>query len=273
MSYLKKPEDLDDLRYSCRILMSFLEVAKNSIQAGQDCGDWNDFCGDYIKHYKGKPSFLGHYNYKYNLCISINNEVVHGIAPKGKTIPNNSLVSFDCGVIYNALFSDSAYTYIVGEVSDEAKLMVETCKESLEAGIKVCKAGMKVRDISKAVDGVVSKTNFGNVVELGGHGVGYSVWDKPFILHKPEQHEDQKVSLFANKLICIEPMITLGSGEVDFDETDQDGWTVTTKDGSLSCHFEHEILITKKGHEVLTDITDFLELPQELKAKYQGKLF
>ena len=273
MSYLKKPEDLDDLRYSSRILMSFLNVVKDELKAGQDCGDWDDFCGDYIRYFKGVPSFLGHFKYKYNVCISINNEVVHGIAPKGKNIPNNSLVSFDCGVIFNGLFSDSAYTHILGDVGPRATHMVQVCRDSLQAGIDVCKSGMKVRDISKAVNDVVSKEGFGNVVELGGHGVGYSVWAEPFILHKPEKHQDQKTSLFVNKLICIEPMITMGSGDVLFDETPEDGWTVTTKDGSLACHFEHELLITKNGCEVLTDISDFLETPPELKERYKGKIF
>jgi methionyl aminopeptidase len=273
MSYLKKPEDLDDLRYSSRILMSFLKIAEDNLKAGQDCGEWNAFCGDFIKHYKGKPSFLGHYNYKYNVCISINDEVVHGIAPYGKTIPNNSLVSFDCGVIYNGLFSDSAYTYILGDVPPRVRKMVEVCKESLQAGINVVKSGVKVKDISTAVHGVVDHHGFGNVVELGGHGVGYSVWAEPFILHKPEKHKDQKTSLFTNKLICIEPMITMGSGDVLFDETPKDGWTVTTKDGSLACHFEHELLVTKDGCEVLTDISDYLELPKELKDKYSKTIF
>ncbi|MGL4758223.1 MAG: type I methionyl aminopeptidase [Patescibacteria group bacterium] len=273
MSYLKKPEDIVDLRYSCRILMSFLEVVKNELKPGQDCGDWNDFCGDFISFYKGKPSFLGHYKYKYNVCISINNEVVHGIAPKGKIIPDNSLVSFDCGVIYNGLYSDSAYTHILGNVPEKAKKMVETCKESLQAGISVVRSGVKVRDISKAVNDVIQKEGFGNVVDLGGHGVGYSVWAEPFILHKPEKHEHQKTSLFTNKLICIEPMITMGSHEVLFDETEEDGWTVTTKDGSLSCHFEHELLVTKDGCEVLTDIKDFLDVPQALIEKYKNLIF
>jgi methionyl aminopeptidase len=273
MSYLKQPEDLDSLRYSCRILMSFLKVVEQELKAGQDCGDWNAFCGDFIGHYGATPSFLGHYDYKFNVCISINDEVVHGIAPYGKIIPNNSLVSFDCGAIYKGLYSDSAYTHILGEVDPRARHMVEVCKESLQAGIDVIKSGVKVADISSAVHKVVSREGFGNVVELGGHGVGYSVWAEPFILHKPEKHKDQKTSLFTNKLICIEPMITMGSGDVTFDETPQDGWTVKTKDGSLAAHFEHEILVTKSGYEVLTDIKDFLEVPELLMSKYKGKIF
>ena len=273
MSYLKKPEDLDHLRYSAKILMSFLNIVGENLKAGQDCGEWNAFCGDFIKHYKGKPSFLGHYKYKYNVCISINEEVVHGIAPYGKIIPDNSLVSFDCGVIYEGLFSDSAHTYIVGDVNERARKMVEVCQQSLQAGIDVVKSGVKVKEISEAVHNVVNKNGFGNVVELGGHGVGYSVWAEPFILHKPEKHKDQKTSLFTNKLICIEPMITMGKGDVLFDETEKDGWTVTTKDSSLACHFEHELLVTKDGCEIITDIKEFLELPLELKVKYSKTLF
>lgn len=273
MSYLKQPQDIEHLRYSSRILMSFLDTVKHHLKPGQDCGDWNEFCGDFIKFYKGKPSFLGHYGYIYNVCISINNEVVHGIAPYGKIIPDNSLISFDCGVIYEGLYSDSAYTHILGKVDPKAELLVKTCQEALQAGIDVVKSGVKVGEISKAVNDVVAAQGFGNVVELGGHGVGYSVWAEPFILHKPEKHKDQKTSLFTNKLICIEPMITMGSGEVIFDETEQDGWTVTTKDGSLCAHFEHELLVTKNGCEILTDIKDFLPIPEELLIKYKTKIF
>jgi methionyl aminopeptidase len=268
MSYLKQPSDLPNLERSCLILMSFLYLAQTNVKAGQDCGDWDDFTFDFFKFYEAKSSFLGHYGYKYNVCISIADEIVHGVAPHGKKIPNNCVVTFDCGAIYKGMYSDSAKTIVVGKVSDEILDLIETCQKALDAGISVCKSGMKVRDIAIAVDKVVSQTSYGNVIDLGGHGVGYEVWSEPYISHKPIQHYDQKKSMFTNKIICIEPMLTMGDFKVKEDETDE--WTIRTADGSIAVHFEHELIITKDGCKVLTDIQvkDMLPLPNELKEKY-----
>jgi methionyl aminopeptidase len=268
MSYLKHESDLPNLKQSCKILMSVLDVAEKKLKAGHDCGEWNAFIGDFFAAYDAKPSFLGHYGYKYNVCISVNDEVVHGIAPYGKLIPDNSVVTFDCGAIYKGMFSDSAKTIIIGAVDPKIEKMLEVCKESLKAGIAVCKSGVKVRDIGVAIDKVVAAHGYGNVVDLGGHGVGYEVWSEPYISHKPISHPDQKKSLFTNKIICIEPMLTLGSEEVVEDE--KDGWTIRTKDGSIAVHEEHEMIITKDGCVVLTDIpaSELLPVPVDLQQKY-----
>lgn len=285
MSYLKNTVDLENLRYSCRVLISLLNHAEKYVKPGQDCGDWNNFVEDFFDNYNCKPSFKDHHGYKYNICISIGDEVVHGIAKKGKIIPENTLVSFDCGAIYKGMFSDSARTVAVGTINNVKDLsninpraleMMKICDSSLDAAIKLLKSGVQVRDISKAINDIVKPTGFGNVVELGGHGVGYEVWSAPYISHQPIKHKDQKTVLLKDKIICIEPMLTLGgSDDVSFDDTVSDGWTVRTSDGSLSCHSEHEIIITKEGHEVLTQIEDdqTLEIPLILIEKYKNSLF
>jgi methionyl aminopeptidase len=267
MSYLKKPEDLKNLEYSCLVVVSFLELVNKNLRAGQDCGEWNAFVEDFFKFYKVVPSFKNHMGYKYSVCISINDEIVHGTAPFGKFIPNDCVVTFDCGCIYEGMYSDTAKTIIVGTVDPEVYKALEICKQSLQAAIEVCKSGVKVRDISRAIDNIVGPSGFGNVIDLGGHGVGYEVWADPYISHKPIAHHDQKKSLFTNKMICIEPMLTLGSHMV---KEDKDGWTIRTIDGSMAVHQEHELIITKDGCKILTDIPEdrWLALPEELKVKY-----
>lgn len=264
MSIITDKQELENLRYSCRILMSAFEHASNMIKPGVSCGEIDKFVTEFIRSYGGEPSFLNYGNgglspFRYAVCVSINDEVVHGIAPVDKIIPNNSLVKLDIGVNYKGSFSDSAKTYIIGEVSLDAKRLVEACEKSLYEGIKVVKAGCKVGDIGFAIDKYVQTTGFGSVDALGGHGVGRGVHEMPFIPHSGRRGKGP--TLMENKVICIEPMLTLGSPEVEFDNTPEDGWTVRTLDGSLSAHFEHEILITRKGCEILTILKDGELLP------------
>jgi methionyl aminopeptidase len=264
MAIITDKQELENLRYSCRILMSAFEHAGKMVVAGKSCGEINQFVTEFVRSYGGEPSFLNYGSggmgpFKYAVCISINDEVVHGIAPFDKIIPNNSLVKLDMGVNYKGSFSDSAKTYIVGTVSDEAKKLVEVCEASLQKGMNAVKAGAKVGDIGFAINEYVKQFGFGNVEELGGHGVGRAVHEPPFIPHIGKKGKGS--TLMENQVICIEPMLTLGSSEVSFDETKADGWTVRTKDGNLAAHFEHEILITKKGFEILTEISQDQILP------------
>jgi methionyl aminopeptidase len=267
MAIIQSEQDLNNLKHSCKILMSCFYYAKTLLKPGLQTSIIDKFAQDFIRFYDGEPSFLGYNGFKYSVCVSINDEVVHGIAPETKIIPNNSLVKLDMGVIYKKMFSDSAQTYIVGEVSKEAQQMVSDIQVALKKGIEVLKDGAKVGDIGFAIEEFVGK-KYGNVTELGGHGVGYAVHEAPFIPHQGKKGKG--VRFFENQAICIEPMFTLGSEEVIFDETKSDGWTVKTKDGSLAAHWEHTILIKKKGYEILTDIPEeeLLSLPEEIKSKY-----
>jgi methionyl aminopeptidase len=252
MAILKNQEDLKNLRHSCLILMSCFYHLGNMLRPGISAGELDRFATDFIRKHGGEPSFLGYNGFKYALCTSINNEVVHGLSNDEKIIPNNCIVSLDLGAIYKGMFSDSAKTYIVGEVSENTKKLVETTEKALFEGIKKIKAGNRTGDLGYAINNVAKKAGFGNVLELGGHGVGYAVHEEPFIQHSGLPGKGAR--LFENQVIAVEPMFTMGSGKVDFDETAKDGWTVRTQDNSISAHSEHTILVTKKGCEVLTDI-------------------
>jgi methionyl aminopeptidase len=253
MAILKNSTDLENLKHSSLILMSCFSYLESLVKPGISAGELDRAAISFIRKHGGEPSFLGYNGFKYALCTSINNEVVHGVSTDEKIIPNNSLVSLDLGVVYKGMYSDSAKTYIVGEVSQKAKELVIGTEHALLEGIRHIKAGSRIGDLGYAINNVAKKQGLGNVLELGGHGVGYAVHEEPFIQHSGLPGKGPR--LFENQVIAIEPMFTTGSGDVDFDETTNDGWTVRTSDGSLSAHFEHTILVTKKGCEVLTDIS------------------
>ena len=257
MAIITDKQELENLKYSCRILMSAFHHASDWIKPGVSCGEINRKVESFMRKHGGIPSFLNYGSgglgpYKYAICLSINDEVVHGIAPDNKIIPENGLIKLDMGVNFKGSFSDSARTYIVGDVPENAKKLVEVCNESLLRGIAVLKDGAKVGDIGHAIDSYVKQFGFGNVEGLGGHGCGRKVHEPPFIPHMGKRGSGPRLS--ENQVICIEPMLTIGSSDVITDNTAADGWTIRTIDGSWAAHSEHEILITKKGYEILTDI-------------------
>jgi methionyl aminopeptidase len=262
MAILKNNQDLENLKYSCRILMSCYEHLEDMLRPGISASELDDFAIKFIRSYDAEPSFLGYQGFGYALCTSVNNEVVHGLSNKDKIIPDNSLVSLDLGVVYKGMFSDSAKTFVLGDVPTAAIKLVEKTEMALMEGIKTVKAGKKIGDIGFAINQVAQKNGLGNVLDLGGHGVGYAVHESPFIMNSGRQGVG--ATLFENQVIAIEPMFTLGSNGVDFDESTSDGWTVRTSDGSLSAHFEHTVLVTKKGHEILTIIEKDQVLPSSV---------
>jgi methionyl aminopeptidase len=162
MAIIKTPNDLEKLKYSCKILMSCFHHITPLIKAGVSCGELDKFAYDFITSYDATPSFLncddgGSIPYKYSICVSINDEVAHGIAPMDKIIPNNCILTLDIGANYKGLFSDSAMTYIVGEVSEKTRKLVEVARDSMWEGIKILKAGIKLGDIGHQIDTFVQK--------------------------------------------------------------------------------------------------------------------
>lgn len=253
MSIIKTPTDLQHLRHSCLILRSLLYHVQDMVKPGISAGSLNRFAINFIAKHDAKPAFLGLYGYPYALITELNEEVVHGMSPDNKIIPDKCVVSFDCGVIYKGMYSDMCVLMIIGDVPPEAKMLVEKTEESLWAGIKQVKAGAKVGDIGWAVNNVIKKAGLGNVLDLGGHGLGYKPHDEPHITHAGERGKGAR--LFENQVIAIEPMVTLGSGEVDFIPVPGSGVdVVVSKERVLAAHIEHTVLVTKKGYEVLTDI-------------------
>ena len=259
MAIIQSKTDLENLRYSCRILMSCFEHTGKLVKGGADCGEINAFAINFMRKYGGEPSFLNYDGYKYGVCISIDNEVAHGIAPFGKKIPDKSIVKLDMGVIYKGMFSDSCITYVVGKVEPKIVEFVNNTKTAMMAGVNVVKAGARLGDIGSAVDSVAKEHGYGNVSALGGHGVGYEVHGAPFVANQGVKGKGER--LFENQVICIEPMLTMGKGDVIFDNKKSDGWTVRTRDNSIVAQFEHEVLVTKKGFEILTQIDEKDILP------------
>lgn len=252
-----KTNDIPKLKHSARILASMMYHLKPQVQAGVSCGVLNKFAEEFIQDHGGKPSFKGLYGYPYTLITEIDDEVVHGMSPMSKIIPENCVISLDCGVIWEGLYSDMCILLTVGNVSDEVQKLVQKTEESLWAGINAVKAGKTVGDIGFAVDKVLKDAGLGNVLDLGGHGIGYAPHSEPHITHAGRMGKGAR--LFENQSICIEPMVTLGSGRVKFvTETNADGSFEVVKswEGKPAAHIEHQLLVTKKGCEVLTKIEE-----------------
>ena len=260
MSIIKNQSDLEKLRYSCRILASCLYHVSQMVKPGVSAGELNRFTIDFIKKYDARPAFLGLYGYPYALITELDEEVVHGMSPDDKIIPETCVVSFDCGVNYQGLYSDMCILLTVGDVGPEIKMLVDKTKEALWAGIREVKAGKKTGDIGFAVNKIIKDSGLGNVLDLGGHGLGYKPHDEPHITHAGQRGKGAR--LFENQVIAIEPMVTLGSGAVDFvPAKGSDLDVVVSRERVASAHVEHTVLVTKKDFEVLTDIPNDKILP------------
>jgi len=193
-----------------------------------------------------KPSFLGYRGYKFATCISINDEVVHGL-PSQKRIKDGDIVSIDVGVNYNGYYSDTAATIIVGQASQEIKNLVSNTRKALMDAISVVKPGVRVGEIESKTGEVLRVSKLKPILALSGHGVGFEVHEEPSI--KSDGEIESGEILEEGMVIAIEPMATLGTGEV---YTDKDGWTIKTVDGKPAAHFEHTIAVTKNGYKMLT---------------------
>lgn len=213
--------------------MSTLEVDALGEKLIRDCG-----CIPNFLHYNGYPA---------SICVSVNDEVVHGIPKKDRYLKEGDIVSLDAGLIYKGYHSDAARTHAVGKVSEEAMKLMEVTKQSFFEGIKMAKEGNHLFDISAAIDSYVSGFGYGIVRDLVGHGIGTALHEDPQIPNFAQKRKG--VRLQAGMTLAVEPMINAGTWQVNFL---QDGWTVVTKDGSLSAHYENTILVTDGEPEILT---------------------
>ena len=213
--------------------MSTLEVDALGEKLIRDCG-----CIPNFLHYNGYPA---------SICVSVNDEVVHGIPKKDRYLKEGDIVSLDAGLIYKGYHSDAARTHAVGKVSEEAMKLMEVTKQSFFEGIKMAKEGNHLFDISAAIDSYVSGFGYGIVRDLVGHGIGTALHEDPQIPNFSQKRKG--VHLQAGMTLAIEPMVNAGTWQVNFL---RDGWTVVTKDGSLSAHYENTILVTDGEPEILT---------------------
>ncbi|TDS14036.1 type I methionyl aminopeptidase [Sphingobacterium paludis] len=243
--YYKTEDQIEQIRESANVLSLLLAEIAKEIKPGITTLSLDKLAYDYIHDHGGTPAFLNYHGFPYSLCISVNDQIVHGF-PSDYVIKDGDLVSVDGGVNLNGFISDSAYTFGVGEVSAEAQQLLDVTKASLFKGVEQAVAGKRVGDISAAVQEHVAPFNYGIVRELVGHGVGLHLHEKPEVPNYGKRGAGPKLE--TGLVICIEPMINAGKAGVKFWD---DGWTVSTIDGKLSAHFEQMVAIRKGQPDVL----------------------
>lgn len=238
------------MRQSGKILANVLSELESWVKPGQSTLEIDLKAEELIRSQGGEPAFKGYNNFSGTACICINEEVVHGIPSADRIIQAGDLLTIDCGVTYQGMITDSAITIIVGggPASDpKVEKLLKTAQKALDKAIEVAKPGIRTTEMSKAIEKIVKKEGFGIVETLCGHGVGFEVHEDPYILNYYDGHPGPIMQ--PGMTFAIEPIITLGSNKT---KLMKDGWTIVTKDGSLSVQVEHTIAITDKGAEILT---------------------
>src|SRR6185503_1515080 len=238
--------DLDAMRPACQVARTVLDEVSDFIQPGRTTREIDQFAASRIKHYGARSAFLGYRKYPCYICISVNDEVVHGLANE-RRVDFGDIISLDVGVIYNGFIGDNARTVAVGGCSIEAQRLMDVTERALYEGIAQARAGNCVDDISRAIQSCVESNGYSVVREFVGHGVGRSMHEEPQVPNFVEGKPTAK--LRPGMTLAIEPMVNAGSPAV---KILKDGWTVVTKDGQLSAHFEHTVLVTEGEPEIMT---------------------
>ncbi|MCD7908744.1 MAG: type I methionyl aminopeptidase [Clostridium sp.] len=248
MVTIKSEREIELMREAGRILAKVHEELGRELKAGMSTKEIDRICEQLIRGYGCIPSFLNYEGFPASVCVSINDEVVHGIPSKHRYIEEGDIVSLDTGVIWKGYQSDAARTHLIGEVTPEARKLVEVTQQSFFEGIKYAKAGNHLNDVSSAIQAYAESFGFGVVRDLVGHGIGTEMHEAPEIPNFATRRKG--IKLMAGMTLAIEPMITAGRYDVVWDN--DDGWTVTTEDGSLASHYENTILITDGDPEILS---------------------
>jgi methionyl aminopeptidase len=246
MIILKNERDLEAMRPACQVARAVLDEVAEFIQPGQTTREIDQFAASRIKQYGGRSAFLGYRKYPCYICISVNDEVVHGLANE-RRVDFGDIISLDVGVIYNGFIGDNARTVAVGGCSIEAQRLMDVTERALYEGIAQARSGNCVDDISRAIQNCVESNGYSVVREFVGHGVGRSMHEEPQVPNFVEGKATAK--LRPGMTLAIEPMVNAGSPTV---KILKDGWTVVTKDGQLSAHFEHTVLVTEGEPEIMT---------------------
>ncbi len=247
MISIKSKREIELMRVANQIVAEALKLASETAKAGMTTAELDRIVEDYIVKNGAKPAFKGYYGFPATCCISINEKVVHGIPSDKEIIKEGDIVSVDVGSIYKGYYGDSALTIPIGNISEEAKKLLEVTEKCLYIGIKRAIPGNKVHDISFAIQQYAEWNGMGVVREYTGHGIGTNLHEKPDVPNWGTPGTG--VLLKEGMTIAIEPMINLGTYKV---KVLNDGWTVVTADGKLSAHFEHTIAITANGPDILS---------------------
>ena len=244
---IKSAREIELMRESCRLLEIVHNELADIIKPGISTLDIDRYGEKRIRSLGGIPNFKNYNGYPASICVSVNDEVVHGIPNKHRILQEGDIVSLDAGLIYKGYHSDAARTYGVGQVSPEAQKLMDLTKQSFFEGIKFAKAGNHLHDISNAIGNYAQSFGYGVVRDLVGHGIGTSLHEDPQIPNFPQRSKG--IRLQPGMTLAIEPMITMGRPEVCWLDDD---WTVVTEDESLAAHYENTVLITDGEPEILT---------------------
>lgn len=244
---IKSPREIELMRESNRLLAEVHKALEESIRPGMTTLDVDRLGEKLIRERGGIPNFKNYNGYPASICVSVNDEVVHGIPSKYRVLQEGDIVSLDAGLIYKGYHSDAARTHAVGKVSPEKQKLMDVTKQSFFEGMKYAKAGNYLYDISNAIDAYVSQFGYGIVRDLVGHGIGTHLHEDPQIPNFAQKKRG--IKLVPGMTLAVEPMINMGTWQVEFLS---DGWTVVTKDGLPSAHYENTILITEGEPEILT---------------------
>lgn len=244
----KSREELKLMREAGNIVALVHQEMKRIIEPGISTMELDDAAMRIIKANKAIPTFLGYHGFPASICASVNSQVVHGIPNEKCILKEGDIVSIDVGATYRGLVGDGAWTYPVGNISDDCKMLLETTERALMAAISVMKDNVLLDDVSGAVEDVANEKGLGIVRQYGGHGVGRQMHEEPFVFN---YRVGNKFVIKDGMTIAIEPMLNLGGDDV---HTLEDEWTVVTNDGKPSAHFEHTIHVTSDGAEILTKL-------------------
>lgn len=247
MIVLKTERELSVMREACKISAQALQLVGNAVEPGVTTAELDALAEKFIRSCGAVPNFKNYEGYPATACISINNEVIHGIPNKHRVIKAGDIVSIDLGAKFDGYNGDNAATFACGEISEQAKRLIDTTRESLYKGIAAAVVGGRIGDIGHAVQQYAEERGFSVVREFVGHGVGTELHESPEVPNFGTP--GRGIRLMPGMTIAIEPMINAGKEKV---KVMPDGWTVLTQDGSLSAHFEHTIAITPEGPQILT---------------------
>ena len=246
MITIKTPEEVELMRIAGKIVGDTHNYLKNYIKPGVTTKKLDELAENYIKSKDAYPSFKNYEGYPASICTSVNEKVVHGI-PNGYELKEGDIISIDIGACYKGYHGDSAWTYAVGKITKEQEYLMEHTEKSLYIGLQEIKPGNHIGDIGYAIETYAKEYHLGVIQELVGHGVGTSIHEEPDVPNYGTQHSGPVLK--KGMVIAVEPMLTLGSPEICILDDD---WTIETEDYSMSAHYEHTVVVTENGYEILT---------------------
>ncbi|MEK7329573.1 MAG: type I methionyl aminopeptidase [Candidatus Eisenbacteria bacterium] len=244
--FLRGREEIESIRAAAELVARTLAMLGREVRPGVSTASLDRLAATFIRDHGGRPAFKGYRGFPASICSSINDQVVHGI-PGPRSLVEGDIVGIDVGVEKGGYYGDAALTFAVGNVSEQAARLLQVTREALVRGVAQAKAGNRVGDISHAIQSYVEEHGFSVVRSLVGHGIGRQMHEEPQVPNFGTQ--DRGPRLMAGQVLAIEPMVNAGAPEV---VTQPDGWTVVTKDGTLSAHFEHTVAVGPEGPEILS---------------------